>query len=61
MSNFRAGKTWILITTDLLSRGIDFRGVNGVVNYDIPTTAASYVHRAGRTGRAGRPDPAPGR
>lgn len=54
MSNFRAGKTWILITTDLLSRGIDFRGVNGVVNYDIPTTAASYVHRAGRTGRAGR-------
>ncbi|KAK5095840.1 RNA-dependent ATPase rok1 [Exophiala xenobiotica] len=54
MHNVRAGKIWILITTDLLSRGIDFRGVNGVVNYDIPTTSASYVHRAGRTGRAGR-------
>ena len=54
MTNFRAGKIWILITTDLLSRGVDFRGVNGVVNYDIPTTTASYIHRAGRTGRAGR-------
>ncbi|RMZ91774.1 hypothetical protein DV736_g971, partial [Chaetothyriales sp. CBS 134916] len=54
MSRFRRGQIWILITTDLLSRGVDFRGVNGVVNYDIPTTSASYVHRAGRTGRAGR-------
>lgn len=54
MQNFRLGKIWILITTDLLSRGIDFRGVNAVINYDIPTTSASYVHRAGRTGRAGR-------
>lgn len=54
MQNFRLGKIWVLITTDLLSRGIDFRGVNAVINYDIPTTPASYVHRAGRTGRAGR-------
>lgn len=54
MQNFRQGKIWVLITTDLLSRGVDFRGVNVVVNYDIPTTAAAYVHRAGRTGRAGR-------
>jgi len=54
MSNFRLGKVWILITTDLLSRGVDFRGVNAVINFDIPTTSASYVHRAGRTGRAGR-------
>lgn len=54
MQSFRQGKTWILITTDLLSRGIDLRGLNGIVNYDIPTTPASYVHRAGRTGRAGR-------
>lgn len=54
MTKFRRGEIWILITTDLLSRGVDFRGVNGVVNYDIPTTSASYVHRAGRTGRAGR-------
>lgn len=54
MKRFRAGEIWILFTTDLLSRGIDFRGVNGIVNYDIPTTTAAYVHRAGRTGRAGR-------
>ncbi|KAK6386839.1 RNA-dependent ATPase rok1 [Exophiala oligosperma] len=54
MQNFRLGKIWILITTDLLSRGVDFRGVNVVVNYDIPNTVAGYVHRAGRTGRAGR-------
>jgi ATP-dependent RNA helicase DDX52/ROK1 len=54
MKNFRQGKIWVLITTDLLSRGVDFRGVNAVVNYDIPTTVAGYVHRAGRTGRAGR-------
>lgn len=54
MARFRKGQVWVLITTDLLSRGIDFRGVNGVVNYDIPTSSAAYVHRAGRTGRAGR-------
>ncbi|MCJ1458741.1 RNA-dependent ATPase rok1 [Mycoblastus sanguinarius] len=54
MAGFRKGEIWILITTDLLSRGMDFRGMNGVVNYDIPNTGASYVHRAGRTGRQGR-------
>ncbi|MCJ1332007.1 RNA-dependent ATPase rok1 [Thelotrema lepadinum] len=54
MTRFRRGEVWVLITTDLLARGMDFRGVNGVVNYDIPTTSAAYVHRAGRTGRAGR-------
>lgn len=54
MAQFRKGEIWILITTDLLSRGIDFRGINGVVNYDIPNSGAAYVHRAGRTGRAGR-------
>lgn len=54
MTRFRKGEVWILITTDLLSRGVDFRGINGVVNYDVPTSAAAYVHRVGRTGRAGR-------
>lgn len=54
MAEFRKGQIWILITTDLLSRGIDFRGINGVVNYDIPNTSASYIHRVGRTGRQGR-------
>ncbi|KAF2216065.1 hypothetical protein CERZMDRAFT_105006 [Cercospora zeae-maydis SCOH1-5] len=54
MTKFRRGEVWVLITTDLLSRGVDFRGVNGVVNYDIPTSSATYIHRVGRTGRAGR-------
>lgn len=54
MTKFRRGEVWVLITTDLLSRGVDFRGVNGVVNYDIPTSSAAYIHRVGRTGRAGR-------
>ncbi|KAF7511011.1 hypothetical protein GJ744_005557 [Endocarpon pusillum] len=54
MARFRKGQIWVLVTTDLLSRGIDFRGVNGVVNYDMPTSSAAYVHRVGRTGRAGR-------
>ncbi|KAL1304554.1 hypothetical protein AAFC00_003531 [Neodothiora populina] len=54
MTRFRKGEVWLLITTDLLSRGVDFRGINGVVNYDVPTSAAAYVHRVGRTGRAGR-------
>ena len=56
MRGFRTGEVWILVTTDLLARGVDFRGINGVVNYDIPTSAAVYVHRVGRTGRAGRAD-----
>ncbi|TLD14032.1 uncharacterized protein PgNI_04860 [Pyricularia grisea] len=51
---FRAAEVWVLITTDVLARGVDFAGVNGVVNYDVPGSAAAYVHRAGRTGRAGR-------
>ncbi|KAF2017665.1 P-loop containing nucleoside triphosphate hydrolase protein [Aaosphaeria arxii CBS 175.79] len=54
MTRFRRGEVWVLITTDLLARGVDFRGLNGVVNYDVPNSAAAYVHRVGRTGRAGR-------
>lgn len=54
MTRFRAGHIWALVSTDLLMRGIDFPGLNGVVNYDIPQSGAAYVHRAGRTGRAGR-------
>ncbi|TVY60730.1 ATP-dependent RNA helicase rok1, partial [Lachnellula suecica] len=54
MSRFRNGEVWILITTDILSRGVDFRGINGVVNYDVPNSGAAYIHRVGRTGRAGR-------
>jgi ATP-dependent RNA helicase DDX52/ROK1 len=54
MTRFRNGEIWVLITTDILSRGVDFRGINGVVNYDVPNSGASYIHRVGRTGRAGR-------
>jgi ATP-dependent RNA helicase DDX52/ROK1 len=54
MTRFRNGEIWVLITTDILSRGVDFRGINGVVSYDVPNSGATYVHRVGRTGRAGR-------
>ncbi|KAM8899548.1 putative ATP-dependent RNA helicase DDX52 isoform 2-T2 [Spinachia spinachia] len=51
--SFRSGKIWVLICTALLARGIDFKGVNLVLNYDFPTSAVEYIHRIGRTGRAG--------
>lgn len=54
MKDFRLGKIWVLICTDLMSRGVDFKTVNVVVNYDFPQSVVSYIHRVGRTGRAGR-------
>ncbi|PVV00763.1 hypothetical protein BB560_004843, partial [Smittium megazygosporum] len=54
IESFKKGKLWILISTELMARGIDFRGVNLVINYDFPQTVESYIHRIGRTGRAGR-------
>ncbi|XP_038670336.1 probable ATP-dependent RNA helicase DDX52 isoform X2 [Scyliorhinus canicula] len=51
--SFRAGKIWVLICTALMARGIDFKGVNLVINYDFPTSSVEYIHRIGRTGRAG--------
>ncbi|XP_050312873.1 probable ATP-dependent RNA helicase DDX52 isoform X2 [Anthonomus grandis grandis] len=51
---FREGKIWVLICTELMARGIDFKGINLVINYDFPPSAISYVHRIGRAGRAGR-------
>lgn len=51
---FRAKKIWVLICTELMSRGIDFKGVNLVINYDFPPNLVSYIHRIGRTGRAQR-------
>uniref|UniRef100_H3C520 Probable ATP-dependent RNA helicase DDX52 n=1 Tax=Tetraodon nigroviridis TaxID=99883 RepID=H3C520_TETNG len=53
VNSFRSGKIWVLICTALLARGIDFKGVNLVLNYDFPTSAVEYIHRIGRTGRAG--------
>lgn len=52
--NFRLGKIWVLVTTELLSRGIDFKNVGTVINFDLPTTTESYIHRVGRSGRAGK-------
>lgn len=54
VSKFREGQIWFLICTDLMGRGIDFKGVNVVINYDCPKKVVSYIHRVGRTGRAGR-------
>ena len=54
MIDFRAGSTRILLTTDLLARGIDIQQVSLVINYDIPIDKESYLHRIGRTGRFGR-------
>jgi len=54
IKKFRVGKIWVLICTDLMSRGIDFKIVNQVINYDFPQSLVSYIHRIGRTGRAGR-------
>ncbi|KAJ1345002.1 ATP-dependent RNA helicase eIF4A [Batrachochytrium salamandrivorans] len=54
MGEFRSGSSRILITTDLLARGIDVQQVSLVINYDIPTNRESYIHRIGRGGRFGR-------
>jgi ATP-dependent RNA helicase RhlE len=54
LSNFKAGKTRILIATDLSARGIDIQGVEYVVNYDMPEQPENYVHRVGRTGRGNK-------
>jgi len=54
MEQFRTGVSRVLITTDLLARGIDVQGVSLVVNYDIPHIKENYIHRIGRSGRYGR-------
>ena len=54
MRRFREGDIRVLVTTDLLCRGIDVQQVSLVINYDIPRDVASYLHRIGRGGRFGR-------
>lgn len=51
---FREGKIWVLICTELMSRGIDFRDVMMVINFDLPTSIYSYIHRIGRCGRGNK-------
>jgi ATP-dependent RNA helicase RhlE len=53
LADFRSGKLRILIATDIAARGIDVDGVSHVINYDLPNIPESYVHRIGRTARAG--------
>merc|ERR1712195_196104 len=54
MREFRTGSSRVLITTDLLARGIDVQQVSLVINYDLPTNRENYIHRIGRSGRFGR-------
>jgi len=54
MREFRSGTSRVLITTDLLARGIDVQQVSLVINYDLPTNRENYIHRIGRSGRFGR-------
>lgn len=54
MNEFRTGSSRILISTDLLARGIDVQQVSLVINYDLPSNKENYIHRIGRGGRFGR-------
>ena len=54
LDGFKTGTIRVLVATDIASRGIDVDGVSHVINFDLPNISESYVHRIGRTGRAGR-------
>tara|TARA_Y100001980_G_C14556352_1_gene347517 strand:- start:5373 stop:6509 length:1137 start_codon:yes stop_codon:yes gene_type:complete len=54
LNNFKNGKTRILLSTDLLSRGIDIQQLSLVINFDLPKNKETYIHRIGRSGRYGR-------
>ena len=53
LSNFKAGAIRVMVATDIAARGIDIQELEIVINYDLPDVAETYVHRIGRTGRAG--------
>ncbi len=53
LEGFRAGRYRVLVATDIAARGIDVKGIELVLNYDLPQNAEDYIHRIGRTGRAG--------
>lgn len=53
LSNFKSGRVQVLVATDIAARGIDIDGLSHVINFDLPNEPESYVHRIGRTGRAG--------
>jgi ATP-dependent RNA helicase RhlE len=53
LANFKSGRIKVLVATDIAARGIDIPGVSHVINYELPNVAEQYVHRIGRTARAG--------
>ncbi|MEM9622445.1 MAG: DEAD/DEAH box helicase [Pseudomonadota bacterium] len=53
LDNFKSGRAWVMVATDVAARGIDIQEISHVVNFDIPHEAEVYVHRVGRTARAG--------
>lgn len=53
MQGFKSGKIQVLIASDIAARGLDIKGVTHVFNFDVPTSSQAYLHRVGRTGRAG--------
>jgi ATP-dependent RNA helicase RhlE len=53
LENFKAGDAWVLVATDIAARGIDIDGISHVINFELPHEPESYVHRIGRTARAG--------
>lgn len=55
LAAFKSGRAKVLVATDLAGRGLDIEGLSAVVNYDLPRSPVDYVHRIGRTGRAGKP------
>ena len=57
MEGFRSGKHPVLVATDIAARGLDIEGIAHVVNFEVPDSPETYVHRVGRTGRSGRVGP----
>lgn len=54
LNEFRKGEFQVLVSSDAMTRGMDVEGVRNVINYDMPKYVKTYVHRAGRTARAGQ-------
>ena len=54
LESFKAGNSDFLIATDLAGRGLDVQGIDVVINFEVPRNVSEYVHRVGRTARAGR-------
>lgn len=49
VTRMRNGDTWVLISTEVMARGMDFKGIREIINYDFPTSVQSYIHRIGQS------------